>query len=383
MKKLLLIFLLLTSLRAISQEKSALYFSRDNMLLPDSAGAYSKREVRDISKKKFEVISFSKRKGKWTRTQTRRVFTRKKDNKYNVDHYTGEVLRRTSKIEVVDTIPNGFVIKEFEDGFCFREAEVKSVFPKVLHGKCKFFSKRKKDVPAVGYFYNGIICKSVKQPKVEHADSLLSLNKKGDRFPKYPGGVNKLYADLSSFIDLPESTTLGELEKPLLVSFIVDSVGRIINPEIINGVGSEVEGVVVGAFMKHDLPWIPAIRDKKRIDFKYILPISLHVKSDGLKNVEKMPEYPGGDLALRKFIAQNVSYPVDAQKQRIQGKVYVTFVININGDVEQARVARGVHPSLDAEALRVVKAMKKWTPGMQDGEKVNVNYTVPINFRFQ
>jgi TonB family protein len=358
------------------------------MLLPDSAGAYFKREVRDISKKKFEVISFSKRKGKWAESVTRRVITRKKENKYVIDHFTRKVLRRTSKIEVVDTIPNGFVIKEFEDGFCFREAEVKSVFPKVLHGKCKFFSKRKKDVPQIGYFYNGIICKSVKQPKVEHADSLLSFNEKGSRFPKYPGGVNKLYADLSSFIEVPKSTTLGELEKPLMVSFIVDSVGSIINTEIIKGIGSEVEGVVVGAFMKLDKPWLPSTRGKKRIDFKYILPINLYVRSDksskdGLMNVEKMPQYPGGDLALRRFIAQTVRYPVDAQRQRAQGKVFVTFVINKNGDVEQARVARGVHPSIDAEALRVVRAMKKWIPGMQDGEKVDVSYTVPINFRLQ
>jgi TonB family protein len=197
-----------------------------------------------------------------------------------------------------------------------------------------------------------------------------------------------LYADLSSFIEVPKSTTLGELEKPLMVSFIVDSVGSIINTEIIKGIGSEVEGVVVGAFMKLDKPWLPSTRGKKRIDFKYILPINLYVRSDksskdGLMNVEKMPQYPGGDLALRRFIAQTVRYPVDAQRQRAQGKVFVTFVINKNGDVEQARVARGVHPSIDAEALRVVRAMKKWIPGMQDGEKVDVSYTVPINFRLQ
>jgi protein TonB len=104
---------------------------------------------------------------------------------------------------------------------------------------------------------------------------------------------------------------------------------------------------------------------------------------DGLKKVEKMPQYPGGDLALRKFIAQSVRYPVDAQKKGIQGKVFVTFVINRNGDIQRAEIARGVCPSLDAEALRVVKKMKGWIPGMQDGKKVNVSYTVPINFVLQ
>jgi len=99
--------------------------------------------------------------------------------------------------------------------------------------------------------------------------------------------------------------------------------------------------------------------------------------------VEEMPEYPGGEMELRKFIANSVKYPTDAQDKGIQGKVYVTFVVSKDGSIADAKIARGVNPSLDAEALRVVNALPKWMPGKQKGKAVNVSYTVPINFVLQ
>jgi TonB family protein len=99
--------------------------------------------------------------------------------------------------------------------------------------------------------------------------------------------------------------------------------------------------------------------------------------------VEDMPEFPGGEPELRKFIANNIEYPAIAQEKGIQGRVYVTFVVDKNGEVANARIARGVDPSLDKEALRVVNSLPKWTPGKQRGEAVNVSYTVPINFALQ
>lgn len=99
--------------------------------------------------------------------------------------------------------------------------------------------------------------------------------------------------------------------------------------------------------------------------------------------VENMPEFPGGELALRKFIANAIKYPVIAQENGIQGKVYVNFVVDKDGSVTQARIARGVDSSLDKEALRVVNSLPKWKPGMQRGKAVRVSYTVPISFVLQ
>jgi len=99
--------------------------------------------------------------------------------------------------------------------------------------------------------------------------------------------------------------------------------------------------------------------------------------------VEDMPEFPGGEMALRQYIASSVKYPEDAIKKGVQGKVYVTFVVAKDGSVASTSIARGVDPSLDVEALRVVNSLPKWQPGKQRGQAVNVSYTVPINFRLQ
>ena len=93
-----------------------------------------------------------------------------------------------------------------------------------------------------------------------------------------------------------------------------------------------------------------------------------------------MPEFPGGDEALKKYIANSLNYPEVAQKKKIQGKVYVSFVVEEDGSIGEARIERGVDPSLDKEALRVVKALPMWKPGKQRGKTVRVKYTVPINF---
>lgn len=99
--------------------------------------------------------------------------------------------------------------------------------------------------------------------------------------------------------------------------------------------------------------------------------------------VEEMPKFPGGDSELLKFIAKSIKYPVIAQENGIQGRVICAFVVNRDGGVVDAEVLRGVDPSLDKEALRVIGTMPKWTPGKQRGKAVRVKYTVPITFRLQ
>ncbi|MCU4177777.1 energy transducer TonB [Carboxylicivirga sp. N1Y90] len=99
--------------------------------------------------------------------------------------------------------------------------------------------------------------------------------------------------------------------------------------------------------------------------------------------VEEMPEFPGGEAELRKFIATSVKYPVIAQENGIQGRVYVSFVVNTKGKVTDVKIARGVDPNLDKEAIRVVNSMPAWKPGKQRGKAVKVSYTVPINFVLQ
>ncbi len=96
--------------------------------------------------------------------------------------------------------------------------------------------------------------------------------------------------------------------------------------------------------------------------------------------VEEMPEYPGGEEALRNDLAANIKYPDEAKKAGIQGKVYVSFVVDEHGKVTDAKIARGIDPSLDKESLRVINELKTWKPGKEKGKAVKVAYTVPINY---
>ena len=98
--------------------------------------------------------------------------------------------------------------------------------------------------------------------------------------------------------------------------------------------------------------------------------------------VDQMPEFPGGELALRQWIAFNVRYPKIAADKGIQGKVYINFVVDKDGGISNVRVVHGVDPLLDQEALRVINNLPRWNPGLQGGKPVRVSYTVPINFVF-
>jgi TonB family protein len=95
---------------------------------------------------------------------------------------------------------------------------------------------------------------------------------------------------------------------------------------------------------------------------------------------EIMPEFPGGEEALMRYLSTTIEYPSDALNNGIQGKVYVSFQILKTGNLSNIRVIKGVYESLDREALNVINNMPKWIPGRQDGECVNVNYTIPIKF---
>ncbi len=99
--------------------------------------------------------------------------------------------------------------------------------------------------------------------------------------------------------------------------------------------------------------------------------------------VETMPGFPGGDPALFKFLGENVKYPVIAQENGIQGRVICQFVVNRDGSIVDVEVVRPVDPSLDKEAIRVIKSMPKWSPGKQRGKAVRVKYTLPVNFKLQ
>ena len=107
------------------------------------------------------------------------------------------------------------------------------------------------------------------------------------------------------------------------------------------------------------------------------------VKEEIFRSVEQMPQFPGGDAALMKFLQSHINYPPMAAENNVQGKVILQFVVEKDGRVGEVKVARSVDKDLDKEAIRVVKSLPKFTPGRQNGQPVRVWYTLPVTFKLQ
>ena len=124
---------------------------------------------------------------------------------------------------------------------------------------------------------------------------------------------------------------------------------------------------------------------------KYPMPLKKESNAEGEASnsnkaydvVDEMPQFPGGPSKLFEFLAKNIRYPAEAEKAGAVGRVIVSFVVEKDGSVSNAKVVRSINPALDAEALRVINGMPKWTPGKQNGEATRVKYVVPVNFRLQ
>ncbi len=99
--------------------------------------------------------------------------------------------------------------------------------------------------------------------------------------------------------------------------------------------------------------------------------------------VEQMPQFPGGEKELMTYLAKNIKYPTIAAENGIQGRVTLRFVVSKTGDITDVSVLKGLDPSCDKEAIRVVKSMPKWIPGRQNGKNVPVYYTLPVKFTLQ
>ena len=101
------------------------------------------------------------------------------------------------------------------------------------------------------------------------------------------------------------------------------------------------------------------------------------------EKVEDMPEFPGGEQAMMKFVSENVQYPEEAKEKEISGRVLVGFIVEKDGSVNEVKIVRGIGGGCDEEAVRVVKAMPKWKPGKEKGKPVRVSYMMPFTFKLQ
>ena len=210
-----------------------------------------------------------------------------------------------------------------------------------------------------------------------------------EKMPSFPGGDAELLKYIATNIKYPKESQDNGEQGRVICSFIVGRDGSVNNPEVLREVTPLLNEEAVRVI--NTMPrWNPGMQRGKAVAVKYTVPITFRLKSpveeakeETLTVVDVMPQYPGGDRELLKFIAQSIKYPTDAQEAGVQGRVICSFVVDKKGNIVEPKIIRGIDPSLDAEALRVIGMMPRWTPGRQDGKAVRVLYTVPITFRLQ
>ena len=183
-------------------------------------------------------------------------------------------------------------------------------------------------------------------------------------------GVADIIAEEEIEITRPENTPPPPPPPPAPVETevlnVVDDDGELEQQEIVTSEDSQTEAQTQ-TFVA------PVVEEEEEESAQQIFTV-----------VEEMPDFPDGGLqGLLKFLAKNIKYPVIAQENGIQGRVVCAFVVNKDGSIVDIEVLRGVDPSLDKEAVRVLGTMPKWKPGKQRGKPVRVKYTVPVMFRLQ
>lgn len=273
-------------------------------------------------------------------------------------------------------------------------------------------------------------------------NSAYSQDKKGEEIfveaeknPEFPGGNQAFMKYLAEGIKYPVIAQENSEQGRVLTNFVVEKDGSISNIKVIQGVTAALDAEAVR--LLSSMPnWEPAEQRNQPVRFRFTLPIVFRLQGGsgesispitpisadanekgkmldeivvtayarpntvippppplpGRDNaelngdevfivVEEQPQFPGGTETMIKFIEENLQYPLIAKENRIQGRVIVNFVVEKDGSLSDIQIVRGVDPSLDQEAKRLIASMPNWIPGKQRGQEVRVRFTLPISFR--
>ncbi len=214
--------------------------------------------------------------------------------------------------------------------------------------------------------------------------------------PEYSGGNAAMMKFLADNVRYPVEAHQKGVQGRVICNFVIEKDGSVSDVQIVRGVDPNLDAEamrVIEAMPK----WKPGMQKGEVVRTRFTLPIVFRLTGENNNQdksdksavptedifvvVEEQPEYPGGNAAMMKFLADNVRYPVIAKENGIQGRVICNFVVRKDGSITDVNVVRGVDPSIDAEAVRVIELMPKWKPGKQRGKEVDVRYTLPVVFR--
>jgi len=216
--------------------------------------------------------------------------------------------------------------------------------------------------------------------KVQPSQSKIYLE--ADTLPSFVGGLTALFDYLDKHIAKVENTDSTCQSAEVNVYFVVETNGSISNVGLKDSVGCELDEKAK-EIVQNMPKWKPGKIGNTNVRVLQFLSIDFSADNNVYQVVEDQPEFPGGMDELYNYLALNVKYPPKAKRKGIQGRVFVNFTIEKDGSVSNISILMGIGGGCDEEALRVVKNMPRWTPGMQKGKAVRVSYNLPIKFTLQ
>jgi TonB family protein len=237
-------------------------------------------------------------------------------------------------------------------------------------------------------------------PKIQEGTKIYTTVEK---VPEFPGGTRAWSTYLAKNVKYPTADLNSNLQGKVFVTFVVEPDGKLSDVTAVRGPSETLKAEAVRVVARSP-KWKPGAQNGKYVRVKYTVPINFALGGEGgslnkvvpprpkppvAKNqkegnvfvsVEKSPEFPGGTRAWSTYLAKNVRYPAVDRDSNMQGKVYVSFVVERDGNLTDVTAVRGPSETLKAEGVRVIASSPAWKPGLQDGKPVRVQYTVPINF---
>ena len=204
-----------------------------------------------------------------------------------------------------------------------------------------------------------------------------------DEHPEFPGGMQGMIDYLSTNIHYPPEAKEQGIEGRVFINFIVEKDGSVDSAKILRGIGGgcDEEALRVVSEMPE---WTPGKVGGKPVRVSFNLPVKFTLDRNDTDTVytlaDTMPKFPGGMEALMNYLSSNITYPEQAKKDGVHGRVFINFIVEKDGRVTNVKLLRGFNKECDEEALRVVRSMPNWIPGIKDGHPVRVSYNIPIKF---
>ncbi len=216
------------------------------------------------------------------------------------------------------------------------------------------------------------------------------------------GGMFRFYQYIGENTKYPDGAVKKRIEGKVFVTFVVEKDGSLTDVKTLRGVSPDIDAEAIRVISKAP-NWKPGIQNGRPVRVQYSMVINFKLPSqtalseskkiDSIMNlpidqkiftaVEQEPTPVGGMGAFYNYLGNSIHYPEDAKKKNIQGKVFLSFVVEKDGSLSNIHVLRGVSDDIDAEAVRVFSNAPKWNPGMQNGKPVRVQYNVPLSFSLE